>query len=74
MLPLHPPAHADKVMFFRDVSLGLHEAELRFRLVHFWEARNPLTKTLIGQEMILIDEEVFSLFKKKNLTALVLFD
>ncbi|KAF3591673.1 hypothetical protein DY000_02024546 [Brassica cretica] len=50
-------AHDVQVMFFRDVSLGPTEAVLRFRLVHFWEARNPNTKTLIGQEMILIDEE-----------------
>ncbi|KAJ0261784.1 hypothetical protein HA466_0048370 [Hirschfeldia incana] len=50
-------ANGDQVMFFRDVSLGPHEAELRFRLIHFWEARNPNTKTLIGQEMLLIDEE-----------------
>ncbi|CAN6904308.1 hypothetical protein Bca4012_095228 [Brassica carinata] len=50
--------HADQVMLFRDVSFGPREAELRFRLIHFWEARNPLTKTLIGQEMLLIDEEV----------------
>ncbi|KAH0923265.1 hypothetical protein HID58_023283 [Brassica napus] len=49
--------HADQVMLFRDVSFGPREAELRFRLIHFWEARNPLTKTLIGQEMLLIDEE-----------------
>ncbi|CAF2312887.1 unnamed protein product [Brassica napus] len=34
--------HADQVMLFRDVSFA-HEAELRFRLIHFWEARNPLT-------------------------------
>ncbi|CDY35280.1 BnaC03g59430D [Brassica napus] len=50
-------AHADQVMFFRDVSFGPREAELRFRLIHFWEARNPLTKTLIGQEMLLINGE-----------------
>ena len=36
-------AHADQVMLFRDVSFGPREAELRFRLIHFWEARNPLT-------------------------------
>ncbi|KAH0893752.1 LOW QUALITY PROTEIN: hypothetical protein HID58_056181 [Brassica napus] len=29
----------------------------KFRLIHFWEARNPLTKTLIGQEMLLINGE-----------------
>ena len=51
-------AHGDRSMFFRDVSFGPHEAELRFRLIHFWEARNPNTKELIGQEMLLIDEEV----------------
>ncbi|KAG2312606.1 hypothetical protein Bca52824_024163 [Brassica carinata] len=50
-------AHGDEVMFFRDVTLGPHEAELRFCLIHFWEARNPHTKTLIGHEMLLIDEE-----------------
>ncbi|CAF1916348.1 unnamed protein product [Brassica napus] len=51
-------AHGDQVMLFRDVSLGPHEAEMRFRLIHLWEARNPNTKILIGQEMLLIDEEV----------------
>ncbi|KAF2559449.1 hypothetical protein F2Q68_00014826 [Brassica cretica] len=50
-------AHGDQVMFFRNVSLGPHEADLRFRLIHFWEARNPNTKILIGQKMLLIDEE-----------------
>ncbi|XP_033138111.1 uncharacterized protein LOC108870151 isoform X1 [Brassica rapa] len=50
-------AHANQVMFFRDVSLGPREAELRFRLIHLWEARNIYTKTLLGQEMLLIDEE-----------------
>lgn len=51
-------AHDDKMMFFRDVKLGPQEVDLRFRLIHYWEARNPNTKTLIGQEMLLIDEEV----------------
>ncbi|KAH0896783.1 hypothetical protein HID58_046351 [Brassica napus] len=50
-------ALGDQVMLFRDVSLGPHEADLRFRLIYFWEARNPNSKTLIGQEMLLIDEE-----------------
>ncbi|KAL0847572.1 hypothetical protein Bca101_020818 [Brassica carinata] len=49
-----------EVMFFNDVSLGPQEADLRFRLIHFWEARNPLTKTLIGLEILLIDEQVLS--------------
>ncbi|CAN6887686.1 unnamed protein product [Brassica oleracea] len=62
-------AHANQVMFFRDVSLGPREAELRFRLIHLWEARNIYTKTLIGQEMLLIDEEVCqpgSVYKLRN--------
>nr|VDD24151.1 unnamed protein product [Brassica oleracea] len=55
-------AHGDQVMLFRDVSLGPHEAEMRFRLIHLWEARNPNTKILIGQEMLLIDEEVWNCY------------
>ncbi|CAG7911362.1 unnamed protein product [Brassica rapa] len=27
--------HDEKLMFFKDVSLGHHEAQLRFRLIHF---------------------------------------
>ncbi|KAG2321788.1 hypothetical protein Bca52824_015001 [Brassica carinata] len=45
------------IMLFADVTQGPHEAELRFRLIHFWEAQNPLTKVLIGEEMLLIDEK-----------------
>ncbi|KAL0804792.1 hypothetical protein Bca101_097282 [Brassica carinata] len=44
-------------MFFRDVSPGPHETQLRFRLIHFGEAWNPVKKTLIGLEMLLIDEQ-----------------
>ncbi|WZY94250.1 hypothetical protein YC2023_066579 [Brassica napus] len=47
----------EKVMFFRDVSPGPNETQLRFGLIHFWEAWNPLKKTLIGLEMLLIDEQ-----------------
>nr|VDD13452.1 unnamed protein product [Brassica oleracea] len=47
----------EKVMFFRDVSPGPHETQLRFRLIHFWEAWNPLKNTLIGLEILLIDEQ-----------------
>nr|VDC77672.1 unnamed protein product [Brassica rapa] len=47
----------EKVLFLKDLSLGPHEAQLRFRLIHFWEAWNPLKKTLIGMEMLLIDEQ-----------------
>ncbi|KAG2282155.1 hypothetical protein Bca4012_050678 [Brassica carinata] len=55
------PASSDsdeKVMFFKDASLGPHETQLRFRLIHFWEARNPVKKILIGLEMLLIDEQL----------------
>ncbi|CAN7126932.1 unnamed protein product, partial [Brassica rapa subsp. narinosa] len=62
--PMEPNAATDlsslpseQVMFFREVSLGPREAELMFRMIHFWDARNPNTKTLIGREMLLIDEE-----------------
>ncbi|CAN6892844.1 unnamed protein product [Brassica oleracea var. botrytis] len=47
----------EKVMLFRDVSPGPHETQLRFHLIHIWEAWNPLKKTLIGLEMLLIDEQ-----------------
>uniref|UniRef100_M4EMR5 Replication factor A C-terminal domain-containing protein n=1 Tax=Brassica campestris TaxID=3711 RepID=M4EMR5_BRACM len=49
-----------EVLFFRDVKYGPQEGELRFRLIHFWEARNALTKVLFGLEMILIDGQVYS--------------
>ncbi|KAL0657729.1 hypothetical protein Bca4012_078314 [Brassica carinata] len=54
----------EKVMFFRDVSPGPHETQLRFRLIHFWEAWNPLKKTIIGLEMLLIDEQISLIFSK----------
>ncbi|KAG2322038.1 hypothetical protein Bca52824_015251 [Brassica carinata] len=47
-----------EVMAFKDVKYGPHDGELRFRLIHFWEARNVVTKVLIGLEMLLIDQEV----------------
>ncbi|WZZ26751.1 hypothetical protein YC2023_010152 [Brassica napus] len=43
-----PSAKTDEVLFFKDVKFGPQEGELRFRLIHFWEARNALTKILIG--------------------------
>uniref|UniRef100_A0A0D3CIH1 DUF223 domain-containing protein n=1 Tax=Brassica oleracea var. oleracea TaxID=109376 RepID=A0A0D3CIH1_BRAOL len=49
--------HGEKIMLFRDVTPGPHETQLRFRLIYFWEAWNPLKKTLIGLEMLLIDEQ-----------------
>ncbi|CAH8334672.1 unnamed protein product [Eruca vesicaria subsp. sativa] len=45
------------VLTFKEVTLGPNDGEVRFRLIHFWEATNPITKTLIGIEMLLIDEE-----------------
>ncbi|KAG5410254.1 hypothetical protein IGI04_006573, partial [Brassica rapa subsp. trilocularis] len=50
-------AKAVEVMSFKDVKFGAHGCELRFRLIHLWEARNVVTKTLIGLEMLLIDQE-----------------
>ncbi|CAN6804369.1 unnamed protein product [Brassica oleracea] len=46
---------SDEVLFFKDVKFGPQEGELRFRLIHFWEAQNALTKVLFGLEMLLID-------------------
>ncbi|KAF2585282.1 hypothetical protein F2Q70_00034983 [Brassica cretica] len=46
---------SDEVLFFKDVKFGPREGELRFRLVHFWEARNALTEVLFGLELLLID-------------------
>ncbi|WZZ68125.1 hypothetical protein YC2023_079495 [Brassica napus] len=48
-----------KAITFRDVTFGPYDGEIRFRLIHFWEAWNVQTKVLIGLEMILIDEEGF---------------
>ncbi|CAF1787771.1 unnamed protein product [Brassica napus] len=46
-----------EVVAFKDVKYGPHDGELRFRLIHFWEARNIVSKVLIGLEMLLIDQE-----------------
>ena len=61
----------EKVMFFRDVSPGPNETQLRFGLIHFWEAWNPLKKTLIGLEMLLIDEQVLDFTKHSYLDSLL---
>jgi len=61
----------DNVIFFRDVSPGPHETQLRFRLIHFWEAWNPVKKTLIGLEMLLIDEQVLDFTKHIYLDSLL---
>ncbi|CAN6864198.1 unnamed protein product [Brassica oleracea] len=44
-----------EVLFFRDVKYGPQEGELRFCLIHFWEAQNALTKVFFGLEMLMID-------------------
>ncbi|KAG2322258.1 hypothetical protein Bca52824_015471, partial [Brassica carinata] len=43
-----------------------HETQLRFRLIHFWEARNPVKKTITGLEMLLIDEQQGSVYRLNN--------
>ncbi|KAH0873094.1 hypothetical protein HID58_070456, partial [Brassica napus] len=43
---------SDEVLFFKDVKFGPQEGELRFRLIHFWEARNALTKGTLIQGFI----------------------
>lgn len=48
------------VLTFKDVTFGPHQGELRFRLVHFWEAWNAQTKALMGLEMLMIDQEVYT--------------
>ncbi|CAN6999801.1 unnamed protein product [Brassica oleracea var. botrytis] len=60
----------DKVMFLKDVSLGHHESQLRFRLIHFWEAWNPVKKTLIGLEMLIIDEQYLPDMKRGSVYKL----
>ncbi|KAF8061882.1 hypothetical protein N665_1205s0005 [Sinapis alba] len=43
--------------YFNDASQGPAKSELRFRLIHFWEAKNIAKGgTFIGLEMLLIDE------------------
>ncbi|CAH2046998.1 unnamed protein product [Thlaspi arvense] len=45
-------------IFFNEIESGLRKEELVFRVIHFWEARNP-TKggLLMGLELLLIDEQ-----------------
>ncbi|KAH0903484.1 hypothetical protein HID58_042987 [Brassica napus] len=47
---------APLAMYFNDISPGLSESQLRFRVIHFWEAKNIANGTLIGIELLLIDE------------------
>ncbi|CAF2130031.1 unnamed protein product [Brassica napus] len=37
-------ANDQEVMFFRAISLGPHETQICYRLIHFWELRTPLKK------------------------------
>ncbi|CAF2035072.1 unnamed protein product [Brassica napus] len=48
---------APLAMYFNDISRGLSESQLRFRVIHFWEAKNIANRTLIGIELLLIDEQ-----------------
>ncbi|KAL0753586.1 hypothetical protein Bca101_091254 [Brassica carinata] len=43
---------SDEILFFKDVKFGPQGGELRFRLIHFWEARNALTKGTVIQGFI----------------------
>ena len=46
-------------MYFNDISPGRSESQLRFRLIHFWEARNiAKARAFLGLELLLIDEHV----------------
>ena len=47
------PCLLRQVLFFKDIPPGPHETQLRYRLIHFWEARNPTKRTLTGLEMLL---------------------
>ena len=40
----------EKFVFFRDLSLDHHEAQLRFWLIHFWEAWNHRIGLLIPRQ------------------------
>ncbi|XP_048619606.1 uncharacterized protein LOC106442866 isoform X2 [Brassica napus] len=52
-----PSDNSDRVVFFKDVTFGPQEHELRFRLIHFWEAKHAFSKILMGLEMLLVDAE-----------------
>uniref|UniRef100_M4DUA4 Uncharacterized protein n=1 Tax=Brassica campestris TaxID=3711 RepID=M4DUA4_BRACM len=39
-------ANDQEVMFFRAISLGPHETQICYRLIHFWELRTPLKKNI----------------------------
>ena len=48
-------------LIFNDFILGLGEAELCFRLVHFWEARNSSRGgMLISVELLMTNEQVWN--------------
>ncbi|KAF8101846.1 hypothetical protein N665_0201s0159 [Sinapis alba] len=49
---------APLAMFFNDISPGRSESLLRFRLIHFWEAKNIAKGGFfLGLELLLIDEQ-----------------
>ncbi|KAF8112024.1 hypothetical protein N665_0069s0050 [Sinapis alba] len=49
---------APVAVFFNDITPGRSESLLRFRLIHFWEAKN-LAKggAFLGLELLLIDQQ-----------------
>ncbi|KAF8100670.1 hypothetical protein N665_0218s0008 [Sinapis alba] len=49
---------APVAMFFNDITPGRSESLLRFRVIHFWEAKN-LAKggAFLGLELLLIDQQ-----------------
>ncbi|CAN6805161.1 unnamed protein product [Brassica oleracea var. botrytis] len=48
-------------MYFNDISPGPSKSQLRFRLIHFWEAENiAKAGAFIGLELLLIDEQFCS--------------
>ncbi|CAN7023009.1 unnamed protein product, partial [Brassica rapa subsp. trilocularis] len=57
-LPAIQSAFPLEASHMRSVS-HLRSDQTQFWLIHFWEARNIVTKVLIGLEMLLIDQEGF---------------
>ncbi|KAL0728534.1 hypothetical protein Bca4012_024627 [Brassica carinata] len=46
-------------MFFNDISPGRSESQLRFRVIHSWEAKNiAKAGTFLGLDLLLIDLQV----------------
>ncbi|KAF8106018.1 hypothetical protein N665_0148s0006 [Sinapis alba] len=49
---------APVAVFFNDIRPGRSESQLRFRLIHFWEAKNIAKGgAFLGLELLLIDQQ-----------------